>query len=295
MNPQTAPANGIELCYDTFGQPTDPAVLLIMGFGAQMTVWPDEFCSQLATRGHFVIRYDNRDVGLSTKSEGSPPDVLALFTQAQQGTPVDPAAVPYTLSDMAADAVGLLDSLDLATAHVVGASMGGMIAQHLAFEHAARVQTVTSIMSTTGNPGVGQAAPEAMGALLSPAPTEREANIERGVSVSKVISGPLWNETDARRRAAESYDRMFHPAGPPFQLGAIAASGDRTERLNTVDVPFLVVHGQADRLIDVSGGQATAEAVPNADLLLLAAMGHDLPRPLWPQIIGGIVGIASQA
>ena len=294
MAARTTEANGIELCYETFGDPTDPALLLVMGFSAQMTAWRPELCQALAGLGHHVIRFDNRDAGLSTKSTGPTPDVLALMARAGDGDPVTADDVPYTLSDMASDAVSLLDALDIEQADVVGASMGGMIVQHLAFEHGDRLRTATSIMSTTGNPEVGQAEDEAMAALLSPAPTDRAANIERGVMVSRTIGGPLWNEAEARTRAAESYDRMFHPDGPPFQLAAIIASGDRTDRLADVDLPFLVIHGAADSLIGVSGGHATAEAVPHADLLVLSAMGHDLPPPLWPQIVGSIHGVTAR-
>lgn len=292
---QVVRANEIDICCESFGDRNDPAALLIMGFTAQMTAWHDDFCEMLADRGLFVIRFDNRDAGHSSKTAGQPPDVMGLFSRMSYGGGLDPSDVPYTLSDMGCDAIGLLDHFGIDRAHVIGASMGGMIVQHLAFEHGTRLLSATSIMSTTGRPDVGQGTPAAMAALFSPAPTDRAGFIERGVANSKVISGPLWDEDEARARAAENYDRMFHPAGPPFQLGAIAASGDRSERLTSVDVPFLVIHGAADQLIDVSGGHATAAAVPNADLMVLAAMGHDLPRPLWPQIIGAIGGMAERS
>ncbi|MDH4077471.1 MAG: alpha/beta fold hydrolase [Acidimicrobiia bacterium] len=289
-----AAANGIELCHQTYGDPTDPPMLLVMGLGAQMILWPEELVLGLAAGGRYVIRFDNRDVGLSTKTPGPPPDVLALMIRRTAGGEVGPADVPYTLSDMAADAAGLLDALGIERADVVGASMGGMIVQHLAIEHPQRVRSVTSIMSTTGNPAVGQASPEAIGALLRPPPANRDEAIVQGMAASKVISGPLWDPDDARRRAAESYDRMFHPAGPAFQLAAIVASGDRTERLGSVQTSFLVVHGRVDPLIDVSGGVATADAVPGAELVLFDEMGHNLPRPLFPQLIDAIDGIASR-
>ncbi len=292
--PAVVPANGIELCHQTFGNPADPPLLLVMGLGAQMILWPEELFTGLAARGRYVIRFDNRDVGLSTKTPGPPPDVLALMTRRAAGGEVGPADVPYTLSDMAADAAGLLDTLGIEQADVVGASMGGMIAQHLAFEHPERVRTVTSIMSTTGHPAVGQASPEAIGALLRPPPASRSEAIAQGMAASKVISGPLWDADDARRRATESYDRMFHPVGPAFQLASIVASGDRTERLGTVRAPFLVIHGRLDPLIDVSGGVATADAVPGAELMLFDDMGHNLPRPLFPQLIDAIDNLARQ-
>ena len=290
--PSMVPANGIELCHQTFGDPADPPLLLVMGLGAQMILWPEELFLGLAARGRYVIRFDNRDVGLSTKTPGPPPDVLALMTRRAAGGEVGPADVPYTLSDMAADAAALLDALGIERADVVGASMGGMIVQHLAFEHPERVRSATSIMSTTGNPAVGQATPEAIGVLLRQPPTTRDEAIAQGVAASKVISGPLWDEDDARRRATDSYDRMFHPAGAAFQLAAIVASGDRTDRLGSVQAPFLVIHGREDPLIDVSGGVATADAVPGAELVLLDDMGHYLPRPLFPQLIDAIDGIS---
>jgi len=290
--PAMVAANGIDLCHQTFGDPTDPPMLLVMGLGAQMILWPEELFSGLAARGRYVIRFDNRDVGLSSKTPGPPPDVLGLMTRRAAGGEVGPADVPYTLSDMAADAAGLLDALGIERADVVGASMGGMIAQHLAFEHPERVRSVTSIMSTTGNPAVGQASPEAIDVLLRPPAATRDEAIAQGMAASRVISGPLWDEADARRRAAESYDRMFHPVGPAFQLAAIVASGDRTQRLGSVRAPFLVIHGRLDPLIDVSGGVATADAVPGAELVLLDEMGHNLPRPLFPQLIDTIDGIA---
>ncbi len=290
--PAVVSVNGVELCHQTFGHPTDPPLLLVMGLGAQMILWPEELFIGLAARGRYVIRFDNRDVGLSTKTPGPPPDVLALMTRRATGGEVGPADVPYTLSDMAADAAGLLDAMGIEQADVVGASMGGMIAQHLAFEHPERVRSVTSIMSTTGHPAVGQASPEAIGVLLRPPPASRNEAIAQGMAASRVISGPLWDEDDARRRATESYDRMFHPVGPAFQLAAIVASGDRTEQLGTVRAPFLVIHGRLDPLIDVSGGVATADAVPGAELVLFEEMGHNLPRPLFPQLIEAIDTIA---
>ncbi len=279
----TATANGIDLYYETHGDPAGEPLLLVMGFTAQLIAWPDELIDALTGLGYFVIRHDNRDCGLSTKSAGPPPDSMALMARALGGEDIA-AEVPYTLSDMAADAVGLLDHLGIESAHVAGASMGGMIVQHLAVEHPTRLRSVTSIMSTTGDRQVGQAKPEAMGALLAPPPQGREAMIAQGIEGSRVISGPLWNRETAAIRTAAAFDRSFHPIGAAFQMAAIFASGDRTPLLAGVDLPFLVIHGRADDLIDVSGGLATAEAVPNADLLVLAQMGHDLPPALVPQI-----------
>ena len=280
-----AQVDGIELCYDTFGEPDDSALLLVHGLGTQLTGWDEAFCGALADRGLFVVRFDNRDVGLSTKT---PPPAPALVPgPGGFGLAGDP---PYTLSTMADDAAALLDALGIPAAHVVGASMGGMIAQHLAFEHPDRVHSLTSIMSTTGAPDVGQPTPAALMALITPAPAERAAYIEHVVRNWRVLSGPLFDEGRTRVRAAAGYDRSFHPLGAAFQLAAIVSSGDRTERLKSISQPTLVIHGAADPLIDVSGGRATAAAIPGARLIVLDEMGHDLPEPLWPQLIDAITG-----
>jgi pimeloyl-ACP methyl ester carboxylesterase len=286
--------NGVEIEYDTIGDPTDPALLLVMGFTAQLTTWDVEFCRLLADQGFHVIRFDNRDCGLSSKTEGDAPNVMALMMAARAGKPVEDE-VPYTLSDMAADGLAVLDDLSVDAAHVVGASMGGMIVQQMAIEHPERVLSLTSIMSTTGAPGVGQGTQEAMTALFTPPPAEREAVIQRGVEVGRLIGGPHFDEEVARQRVAESFDRSFYPQGAPFQMAAIAKTGDRTAGLQEIGRPTLVIHGKVDPLIQVSGGEATAEAVPGAELLVLDEMGHDLPRPLWPQIVEAITANAARA
>lgn len=288
----TAAVNDIELCYQSLGPRDAPACLLVMGLGAQMVVWPDGLVSELLDRGFRVIRFDNRDVGLSTKSDGEPPDIMSMLAAHEAGHDI-PA--PYGLSDMAADAIALLDHLEIDTAHVVGASLGGMIVQHMSFEYPDRIESMTSIMSTTGAPDVGAAGNEALGMLLSPAPEERAAAIEHNVVLGRTISGPLFDEDVARERAREQYDRAFTPTASAFQLAAMGASGDRTERLRSISCPALVIHGQVDPLIHVSGGHATAAAIPGADLLLLADMGHDLPEQYWPQIADAIIGIARRA
>ena len=283
----------VDIYYETMGDPSNEPLVLVMGFTAQLTTWPMGFCEQLVNDGFFVIRHDNRDSGLSSKTAGEPPDALNILLQAQAGQPIT-TPVPYTLSHMAADVIGLLDHLQIGTAHVVGASMGGMIVQTLAIEFADRLRSVTSIMSTTGDVKVGQATPEALGALLAPAPEVREAALAHGVAMSQIIAGPLWDEAEAKIRVEESYDRSLYPEGALFQMAAIAASGDRTEGLHGVDLPFLVIHGLADQLISVSGGQATANAVPGADLLVLSKMGHDLPRAYWAQLTSAIHGISTR-
>lgn len=288
----TIAANDIEICYESFGDDDAPPLLLVMGLGAQMTLWSPGFVSELLDRGFRVIRFDNRDVGLTTKSEGDPPDVMAMYAAFAAGQPIE---APYTLSLLAADAIGLLDALDIPSAHIVGASMGGMIVQMMAIEHPERVLSMTSIMSTTGNGEVGQPDPDSMAALLSPAPAGRDEAIEQSVETTRLIAGDLFDETESRRIAAESYDRCFNPAGAMFQIAAIAATGDRTERLGQLDVPTLVVHGRQDSLVGLSGGEATARAIPGADLMVLARMGHDMPRRYWPQLADAIFNVAARA
>lgn len=288
----TIAVNDIEICYESFGPEDAPPLLLVMGLGAQMTVWSPGLISELLERGFRVIRFDNRDIGLSSKTAGDPPDVMALYAKSAAGEPVD---APYSLSTMAADAIGLLDALGISAAHVAGASMGGMIVQMMAIEHPERVLSMTSIMSTTGARDVGQPDPSAIGALLAPPPSTRDEAIAAGVATSQIIGGSLFDEADARSRAAESYDRCFHPAGPAFQIAAIAATGDRTERLREVDIPTLVVHGREDSLVTLSGGEATAAAVPGADLLVFSKMGHDLPELYWPKLTDAILGTAVRA
>jgi pimeloyl-ACP methyl ester carboxylesterase len=285
-----AAAGAVELAYETFGDPADPPVLLVMGLGTQMLAWPDGFCRLLADRGLFVIRFDNRDIGLSTHlHDAPPPDVMAAMTG-------DTSSASYTLSDMAADTVALLDALGLRSAHVVGLSMGGMIAQTVAIEHPERVLTLTSIMSTTGDPSVGGATQEALGALLAPPASTREEAQERAVAGYRIIGSPGYplDEEALRERAGTSFDRAHDPAGVGRQLLAILASGDRTARLGEVGVPTLVIHGERDPLVDVSGGRATAAAIPGAELAVLEGMGHDLPRELWPELVDRIAAHAAK-
>lgn len=290
-----ARANGIELEYESFGRAGDPPLLLVMGLGAQMILWHDEFCGALAERGFHVTRFDNRDVGRSTWLDAAGmPDVLGALTAAGAGQPID---APYRLSDMAADAAALLDTLGAGSAHVVGASMGGMIAQTIAIEHPARVRTLTSIMSTTGHPGLPPARPEAMALLMTPMPAERAAQIERSVEAARVIGSPAYPSDPAELRALaeRAYDRGINPPGFARQLVAILASGSRRAALAGVRVPTLVIHGDADPLVPVEAGRDTAAAVPGARLLELPGMGHDLPRALWPAVVDAIVEHAGKA
>ncbi len=283
-----AQGNGIELEYDTFGARSDDALLLIMGLGAQMTLWDEEFCGALADRGHFVIRYDNRDVGLSSKFEqAGKPDLVSVMSRAASGQTV---SAPYLLDDMADDAAGLLDALEIEAAHLVGASMGGMIAQTVAVRHPRRVRSLVSIMSSTGNPELPPAKPDAMAILMRDRVTDREGAIEQMVEAQRVLSGPgfPFDEERVRSRAARQFDRSFYPEGIARQLTAIVASGNRKPALADVTAPTLVIHGDADPLVPIEGGRDTAEAIPGAELLVIEGMGHDLPPRAWPRIIAAI-------
>jgi pimeloyl-ACP methyl ester carboxylesterase len=286
MSRATLPS-GIELEYDTFGDPGDPALLLVMGFTAQMIAWQEEFCQMLASHGRHVIRFDNRDCGLSTKLDGVEVDSDAVMAAVLTGG--DMPDVPYTLSDMAADAIGLLDHLGVAKAHVAGASMGGMIVQTMAIEHPDRLLSVTSIMSTIGDQAYGAATPEAMQVLLTPPPADRDQVIERSTNMAVWSSKKYFNPELTKAFAGIAYDRSFYPEGAARQLAAIFASGDRSEALASVTTPMLVIHGLDDALIAPSGGRRTAELVPGAHLLEVADMGHDMPAQLWPLLTSAIV------
>jgi pimeloyl-ACP methyl ester carboxylesterase len=291
----TATANGLQIEYGTFGERGHRPLLLIMGLGAQMIHWDDEFCQRLADRGHFVVRFDNRDIGLSSRLDHlGEVDAAGAVARRLQGEPVE---APYTLADMAADGIGLLDALGIEGAHVVGASLGGMVAQTMAIEHPARVLSLTSIMSTTGNRELPGATPEAVAALLSPPPRNRGEAMDRAVRIFRTIGSPgfPFDEGRVRDRAGRAYDRAFHPAGVARQLAASMAGESRTERLRSVRCPSLVIHGKNDPLVTVEGGIDTARALPGADLLVLAGMGHDLPPPLWPRIIDAIAAVTSRA
>ncbi len=289
-----APSNGIELYYETHGDPANPALLLVNGFTAQILNWADGFREGLAARGFFVVSFDNRDVGLSTHLDGVHVDIPAVIA-ASIGKG-DMPAVPYTLSAFAADAMGLLDHLGIAKAHIAGSSMGGMIVQTIAIEHPERVLTMTSIMSTSGERDYFESKPEANAALLAPPPAEREANIAASVERARIISSPRYFDADdAAARSAASFDRAFYPEGVGRQLVAIRASGHRADALRALNVPTLVIHGRADPLITLKGGERTAELVPGANLLVLQDMGHDLPRPLWPIIHDAMVSHMTHA
>jgi len=276
----------IELEYDHFGNPTDPALLLIMGFTAQMVAWEEEFCQQLANRGHFVIRFDNRDCGLSTKLHGVPSNSDAVIMAAMMETEMPP--VPYTLSDMAADAMKVLDHLNIERALIMGASMGGMIAQSVAIEHPHRVKTLISVMSQPGELTVGQPTQEAMELIVTPAPSDRDEYIAFAPKWQLWQSKKYRSDEVSRRNAIRDFDRSNYPEGGPRQMAAIYASGSRAEGLQQLQVPTLVIHGTEDQLITPSGGERTAELIPNSTLLMVEDMGHDMPKPLWPLYMDAI-------
>ena len=276
----------IELEYDHFGNPTDPALLLIMGFTAQMVAWDEEFCTQLADRGHFVIRFDNRDCGLSTKLHGVPSNSDAVIMAAMMETEMPP--VPYTLSDMAADAMQVLDHLNIERAHIMGASMGGMIAQTVAIEHPHRTKTLISIMSQPGELTVGQPTQEAMELIVTPAPSDRDEYIAFAPKWQLWQSKKYRSDEVSRRNAIRDFDRSNYPEGGPRQMAAIYASGSRAEGLQKLQVPTLIIHGTDDQLITPSGGERTAELIPNSTLLMVDDMGHDMPQPLWPFYLDAI-------
>jgi pimeloyl-ACP methyl ester carboxylesterase len=293
--PQIARANGIDLCYEIFGDPAAEPLLLIMGLGAQMIHWDDEFCRQLAARGFRVIRFDNRDIGKSSRLSGgkrlTPLELIKLrFLKI-------PVAAPYRLIDMARDTVGLMDVLGIQSAHLVGASMGGMIAQEVTISFPQRVRSLTSIMSTTGNPKIPPPSREAAAMLMAPPPNTREEYYERFAKTWKVLRVGSFPEDEALdpSRAARTFERGLNPAGVGRQLRAVLASGSRKERLHAVTAPTLVIHGTVDPLVRPEGGKDTAASIPGAKLVMIEGMGHALPIPMWPQIIGAIAEHAHQA
>lgn len=284
-----AATNGIQIEYETFGNPSDRPLLLIMGLGGQLIFWDDQLCRDLAERGHYVIRFDNRDSGLSTKfDEAGVPNLVEVIGKIIQGQEI---SAPYTLEDMADDAAGLLEALGIQKAHVCGMSMGGMIAQTMAIRHPPRCLSLISIYSTTGNPELPQPKPEVMGLLITPPPDERDAFVRHMVEVFKAISGPgfPFDEEWIRKMMAQGYDRCFYPQGAIRQFVAILAQKNRKPALASVKVPTLVIHGTADPLVSVEGGKDTAEAIPGAQLMLIEGMGHDLPHGgAWNQIVEAI-------
>ncbi|MBI2705456.1 MAG: alpha/beta hydrolase [Actinobacteria bacterium] len=289
-----AKANGIEIEYETFGDPDGPPLLLVSGLGAQKISWAVDFCEALVDRGFSVTRFDNRDVGLSSKTDlPEPIDFQSTLARAFQGEPV---AAPYTLHDMAADAVGLLDALGIQQAHVAGASMGGMIVQTMAIDHPGRLLSLTSIMSTTGDRDVGQANPDVLPLLLQRRVHTKEEYLEQAVEASRLIGSPEhFEEERVRERESLAWDRGYYPVGLGVQLLAILASGSRSAALRKLDVNALVIHGDADPLVNMSGGERTAECLQGSELVILEGMGHDLPTYYWARIIEGITNLAARS
>ena len=286
----TASVGPVDIVYETIGDPSDPPLLLVMGLGMQLIHWDLELCEQLAERGFHVIRIDNRDAGVSTKVSAPVPNVMRLMAGL-------PTKVPYLLSDMAADTFGLLDHLGIERAHVVGTSMGGMIAQQMAIEAPERVLSLASMMSTTGDRVVGTPKLRVWSVLTRRAPNDRDAYIEYFARVFRMIGSPAYRVDEERVRdlAGATYDRCHHPAGTGRQLAAVLASGSRTAALKELDVPAVVIHGEADPLLPLRGGRATANAIPGAELITIPGMGHDLPKELWPTFVDAIVGNAARA
>jgi len=284
-------SDDIDICFQTFGDPASPALLLVMGLGGPMTWWDPVFCQKLADRGFHVIRYDNRDTGRSSRARGRV--TRRDIVQAALGRPTRP---PYTLVDMAHDGIALLDHLGHDAAHVVGVSMGGMIAQTMALHFPDRVRSLTSIMSSTGRRFVGWQDPRLLPMLLARR-SSREAYIETSGRLWKLIGSPLYPDTTeaVRQRAAETYDRGVSRAGVARQMVAILTQPDRTRDLRELDVPTLVIHGLSDRMVHVSGGRATARAVAGAELLLVPGMGHDVPEKLHDDFVEAIARTAAKA
>jgi pimeloyl-ACP methyl ester carboxylesterase len=293
-----AKTNGIELAYDSFGDEAGEAILLIAGLGTQMIRWTGPLCEEIAARGYRVIRFDNRDAGCSTHfSEHRPPDFSVLAASLMAGRRPD---VPYTLHDMAADAIGLLDELAISRAHVVGRSMGGMIAQIMASEHPGRVLSLTSIMSSSGNPTLPQAEPDVMAMMMRPAPdpfSDQEGFLFHSLAFARRIAGTghLFEEEAHRAVVLEEVRRAYDPGGTGRQIAAMAVTGDRRSRLATIRVPTLVVHGANDPLIPAACGKDTAVSIPNAEFMLIDGMGHDLPTALYRTVVEAIDRTARRA
>lgn len=290
-------ANGLDFEYESFGSASHPALVLIMGLGAQLVRWPLGFCHKLVERGFRVIRFDNRDIGLSTKMDGAPvPEIATIIAARMAGLPV---SVPYTLDDMAADTVALMDALKIDKAHIVGASMGGMIAQLVAADHASRVLSLTSIMSTTGNPALPPPTRAASAVLMSraPNPADLEAYLQHGLNTLRVIGSPgvPFDEATARERLTAEVQRNYNPAGYGRQLAAVTANGDRREKLRRIRTPTLVIHGADDPLVPVACGRDTADNIPGAELRIISGMGHDLPPQYHDQVVDAIAANARRA
>ena len=290
MTEERAQVGEVELVYDTIGDPADPPLLLVMGLGMQLIHWDRDLCAQFAERGFHVIRFDNRDAGLSTKISAPVPNVMRLMAGL-------PTGVPYLLEDMATDTLGLLDHLGIERAHVVGTSMGGMIAQTMAIRRPERVLSLASMLSTTGDRWVGTPRLKVWSVLTRRAPNDRDAYVEHFLRVFRMIGSPAYPAGEERTRAlaAATYDRCHYPAGTARQLAAIMASGSRTAGLRRLEVPTVVIHGEDDPLVPLRAGVATARAIRGAELIKIPGMGHDMPKELWPTYVDAIAKNADRA
>ncbi len=290
-----ANVGALQICYQTFGEKSDPPLLLIMGLGAQMIVWEDDFCVALAARGYWVVRFDNRDIGKSTKIAWTPP--ADPGKAVAERNPGDKIAAPYLLKDMAGDAIGLMDFLGIASAHIVGASMGGMIAQEMAIHWPTRVRTLTSIMSTTGDPSLPPPSPQVMQIFTSPPPRTPEEYVEANVNAWRIFRGAGFPEDEKRdrARAVRAAARGFNPEGVQRQLLAVYASGSRKKTLPGVTAPTLVIHGADDPLVSLAAGEDTAASIPGARLVVLPRMGHALPVETWPRILDEIAALTGKS
>ncbi len=281
-----------DIAYEVYGTTTDPVVLLVNGLGSQMLGYRVAFCRRLVAAGFCAVRYDNRDVGASSKTQGTPPapsEIRALLSSEGR------VHVPYSIADMAGDGIAVLDAIGVDRAHAFGMSMGGMIVQTMALHHPDRLLTMTSVMSSTGDPRVGRATPEAAAMLVAPRPDDLEGAIEMDVAERRLEAGAHFDEDEVRSYVRAQYERCHHPAGLAFQYAAVVADGDRTTRLGSITTPTLVIHGAMDPLITVSGGEATADAIPGARLLVIDTMGHDLAEPVWDTCIAALAELAAVA
>lgn len=285
--------NGVEIAYETHGDPSNPALMLVMGLGSQLVHWPDELVDGLVERGLFVVRHDNRDVGLSQKfTDFGVPDLGAIATALASGEKPD---APYFVSDMAADAMGVLDDLGIERAHIMGVSMGGMIVQNMAGEYPDRIKSVVPIMTSSGEPGLDPATPEAMGALMAPAKSDKlEDVLENNNMIREAIGSPGFPSDPARNElyATRAYERCYHPEGTARQMAAVVASGGRADVLKNVTAPMLIIHGTDDPLVPISGGRDIAKHVPHAEMVEIEGYGHDLPLQLMPRFVEMIADFA---
>jgi pimeloyl-ACP methyl ester carboxylesterase len=280
--------NQIQLEYETIGESSSEPLLLIAGIGSQLLAWSDDFCKKLAVNGFFVIRFDNRDVGLSTKlNDAGIPDMMEISAAYYRG---EKPTLPYTLEDMADDAVGLLDALNVEKAHICGASMGGIIAQIIAYRHPSRVHSLIVMISTTGNPGLPPAKPEIMAQFFAPVPSEREAYIEEMIKRDSLICGNFeYDKVQRREYRTKEYDRSYYPEGIARQMAAMAVPGNIQPRISSIKAPTLVIHGKEDPFNSIDAAKEIASTIPGAELLLIDGMAHSFPKEILPQIIKAIV------